>query len=127
MIAVYDVLRRASLLFGTDGDRHAVLVRASDENHIFVLGSQISHIDVGRDIDARQMPYMHRAVGVWQGRCHRGTLEFTLHFYRFFAKLIYSPQFCGSRRQMIGRGTVILSGGGNGPGSRRARRNYPQK
>ena len=82
MIAVHHVLRRDALLAGTHGDGHAVLVRATNKQHLALLQPQIAHINVGRHVDASQVTDVYAAVSVWQGRRHRYTFILLL-FHKY--------------------------------------------
>ncbi len=64
MVAVHDVLRGHALLAGLDGDGHAVLVGAADEEHLLAVVAQIARVDVGRDIDAGEVADVDGTVGV---------------------------------------------------------------
>ena len=80
MIAVYDILRGDTLFFGLDGDGHSMLVAAADEEHLLTFHAEIAGIDIGRHVDAGQMPDMHRTVGIRQSRSDKRTLEI-FHIY----------------------------------------------
>ena len=71
MVAVHDILRGHALLAGLDGDGHAVLVGAADEEHLLAVVAQVARVDVGRDIDASEVADVDGAVGVGQGRSNR--------------------------------------------------------
>ena len=83
MVAVHHVLRRDALLAGPDGDGHAVFVRTADEEYVLLLQPEIAHVDVRRDVHARQVSDMHRPVGVRQGRRDSCSFEFLLHLVLF--------------------------------------------
>ena len=83
MITVYHVLRRDALLLGPDGDGHAMLVRTADEKHVLLLQTEVTHVNVRRDIHPCQMTDMHRTVGVWQSDVTVVLLNFFSIFYIF--------------------------------------------
>ena len=89
MIAVYDVLRRAAFFLGADGDGHSVLVRATDENHVFFLEPQIADVDVCRHVNAGEVSDVYRPVGIRQCRCDSGTFEFLFHVNILFLLFFY--------------------------------------
>ena len=68
VVTIHDVLWSNTLFAGFDGDRHAVLVTAANEHHLFALSAEITDIDVGGHIDAGQMADMDRAVSIRQCR-----------------------------------------------------------
>ena len=70
VVAIYHVLRGATLLLGPDGHRHSMLVAAADEEHILTLEAKIAHVDVGWHIDTCQVSDVHRTVGVGQCTGH---------------------------------------------------------
>jgi hypothetical protein len=55
------------LLLRVDRDRRAVLVRAADEDDVLALHAQRAHVDVGREVGARDLAEVDRAVGVGEG------------------------------------------------------------
>ena len=83
VVAVHDILGRAALFLGADGDGHAVLVAAADEEHVLALQAQVADVDVGGYVDAGQMADVDGAVGVGQGARHESSLEF-LFFHIVF-------------------------------------------
>ena len=89
VIAVHHFLHRDTLLSGAYGDRHSVFVRASDEDALAALQPEIARIDVGRDIDSRQMTDMYWSVGVGQSGRDGSSLEMFFHVIcvKFRAKL----------------------------------------
>ena len=84
VIAVHHLLHGNTLLAGTDGNGHAMLVAAAYEYHVTSLQTQVAYIYVRRNIHTRQMPYMHRAVGIRQSRCNGGSLESLAHTYLIY-------------------------------------------
>ena len=84
MITVYYILRSNTLLAGTLCNRHTVLVATADEENILAFETQITHINVGRHINACKVTDVYRAVCVWQGRCNKGSFEFLFHFSYVF-------------------------------------------
>ena len=79
VIAIDDLLGRDALFAGLDGDGHAVLVAAADRDHVVSFQAQVARVDVRRDIDARQVADVYRAVGVGQCRGDEITLEGFTH------------------------------------------------
>ena len=87
MVAVHHLLDCDSLLAGTDGNRHTMLIRASDEQYVPTFQTQIAHINVGGNIDTCQMANMNRTVCVWQSGRNKGSFEMLFHlFYDNFAQ-----------------------------------------
>ena len=66
MVTVYYILRSNAFFLGTDGDRYTVFVGTSDEQDFFFLQTQVTHVNVSRDIYACQVTDVDGAVGVWQ-------------------------------------------------------------
>ena len=66
MVTVYNILRCTSFLLGTDSDGYTVFVGTSDEQDFFFLQTQVTHVNVSRDIYACQVTDVDGAVGVWQ-------------------------------------------------------------
>ena len=89
VVTVHDVLRCAALLLGADGDGHAVLVASADEEHLLLFQAQVSCVNVGRHVDARQVSYVYRPVGVGQRRGDGGTFEFLFHIVVMLIKCDY--------------------------------------
>ena len=67
MVSVHHLLCGDALLLSTDGNRYAVLVRATDEYHLSVLQSQETGIDVSWDIHSSQVTYVYSAISIRQG------------------------------------------------------------
>ena len=61
---VDDLLRRAALVVGADGDRRAVLVAAGHHQHVVARHAVIAREDVGRQIRAGDVAEVQRAVRV---------------------------------------------------------------
>ena len=78
VVAVHHILRCDTLLAGTDGDGHTMLVRAANEKDLALLQTKIAHIDIGRHIDTSQVTDMYPAIGIRQGRRHGYSLVFLL-------------------------------------------------
>jgi hypothetical protein len=70
VIMVYDLLGSDPFLPGLDGDGNAVFIGTADKNNVFSLAPQVTGINVCRNVNACQVPYMHRSVGIWQGGCN---------------------------------------------------------
>ena len=79
MVAVYDILGGDTLVLGLDGDGYAMFVAAADEEHVFSAQAQEVGVDVGRDVDAGEMSYMYRSVGIGEGRGDKGTFKVFFH------------------------------------------------
>ena len=73
MVFVDNILRRDPFLTGLDGDRHPVFVRTAHRNHIGTPQTQVTGIDVRRDIHPGQMADMNGPVGIRQGRSNQIT------------------------------------------------------
>ena len=114
VVFVDDVLRRYALLPGLDGDRHAVLVRSAHRDHVLAPQAQVTGVDVGRDVNSRQVADVDRAVGVGKGRSDQITLEF--FHVRYVTKSILLQSYGFFRG--IRRGGPIFSGL-RSPGRRR--------
>ena len=78
VVAVHHFLGRAALLACADGDGHAVLVGAADEEHLAALQAEVADVDVGRHVDAGEVAYVYTAVGVGQGCRHQRAGKFVL-------------------------------------------------
>ena len=85
VVAVDDLLGRDPLLARLDRDRHAVLVAAADRQHVAPAAAQIARVDVGRDVDPRQMTDMHRPVGIGERRRHQIAFELFCHILEFLS------------------------------------------
>ena len=79
VITVHYILGGDTLLAGLDGDRHAMLVAAADEQHFAALQAQIACVDVGRHVHSGQMAYVHRAVGIGESCSDESAFEFIVH------------------------------------------------
>ena len=67
VVAVYQFLRTDAFLAGADGDGHAMLVAATDEDYVIAAQPAPAHIEIGRQISSGQVSEMHRSIGVWKG------------------------------------------------------------
>ncbi len=88
MIAVDHFLRGNAFFAGFDSDRHAVLIRSADEKDFLAFRPEITHINIGRDIDSCQVPDMDGAVGIGQGRSYRSPFPFFSFHLKYFSKII---------------------------------------
>ena len=80
VVSVHNILRGDTLLASLDGDGYTMLVAASDEHHILALSTQVTNINVGRNINTRQMSDVDRPVGIRQRRGYGITLEMLVFF-----------------------------------------------
>lgn len=80
MVAVYDVLRGNTFFAGFQGDGHAVLVGASDENDVAAFKPLVAGIDVGGYIHAGQVSDVYRTVGVRQSSGYEYSFEILFHW-----------------------------------------------
>ena len=87
VVAVYDVLRGATLLAGLDGDRNSVLVASADVKHILPPHPEVPDIDVRRHIDPCKMADVNRPVGIRQRTRHQCSLEFLFHILEYYFSL----------------------------------------
>ena len=79
VVTVDHRLRRHALLAGLDGDGHAVLVAAAHRHHVAAAHAQVTRVDVRRNVNARQMAYMHGTVGIGQSRSNEVSFELFCH------------------------------------------------
>ena len=92
VIAVHDLLHSDTLLAGTDGDGHSVLVATADEGYLTPLETQVAHVYVGGHIHPRQVTYMHGAVGIRQSGRDCCSLEVLFHRnFLICAKVLFFP------------------------------------
>ena len=75
MIAVNNILRRNTLFFSFNCDRHPVLIRATNKQHLFTLQSQISNINICWNIHTCQVTNMHRTICIRQSRSNQRTFK----------------------------------------------------
>jgi hypothetical protein len=61
-----------------------VLIRAADIEDILTLHSEISHIDIRRDIHTGKVTDVDRTVGVWKRAGHKRSVEFLAHIIFVF-------------------------------------------
>ena len=85
MIAVNDLLRGDTLLAGTLGHRHAMLITAAHEQHVLTLQAQVAHVDVGRHIYASQVANVDGTVSIRQRRRHQRPRKFLLILHRILS------------------------------------------
>jgi hypothetical protein len=64
MITVYNILRRDTLLTGTNSDGHTMLITTSDKQYLALLQAKITHIDISGHIHTSQVTDMHTAIGI---------------------------------------------------------------
>ena len=79
VVAVDDLLRRDTLLARLDRYGHAVFVAAAYRYDVGSAEPQITRIYVRRYVDACQMTYMYRSVGIGQRRCNQITFILFCH------------------------------------------------
>jgi hypothetical protein len=68
MILIDDLLRSFAFLGCFDGDRYAMLIRATDVSDVPTLRPEVAHVDIGRDITTCQMTDMERPIGIRECR-----------------------------------------------------------
>ena len=66
VVSVHHLLCRDSLFLGTYSDRHSMLVRASYEDNLLSFQTQISDVNISRDVYSGKVSYMHSSIGVWE-------------------------------------------------------------
>ena len=76
MITIHNILRRNSFILCLDGDRHTMFVATSDHKHLLTFKSEITCIDVGRNIYPGKVSDMDRTVRVGQSGRNECSLEF---------------------------------------------------
>ncbi len=79
MIAVHHILRCDALFLGTDGDRHTVLITATNKYHFLFLQTEVSYVDISRNIHTGQVTNMYTAISIRQ--CSRHRSAFKLLFF----------------------------------------------
>ena len=109
MIAVHDILRGASLLLRLDRDRHTMLIRATHIQHILTSHSQISHIDVRRDIYTGEMSDMHRTIGIRQRTGYQSSVEILTHYILYLYFYLYTRPNSLLRRVLVLVRSFILA------------------
>ena len=77
VITIDNILRGHTLFLRLNRDRHPVFIRSPDKCHILTLFSQISHVNIGRHVNTRQMTDMHGSIRVRQSRGNQISLELT--------------------------------------------------
>ena len=83
VVTVHNVLRRYALFSCLNGDGHSVLVGAADKQHILSFGAQVTRINVGRNVNPRQVADVNGPVGIGQGRSNGISFEFFIHLINF--------------------------------------------
>ena len=78
----------------TPQKRAVVWCNTEGEEHIFTFEAQVTYINVGRHIHTCKVTYVNRAVGIWQGRCHKSSFEFLFHRRFIFCFLFYLRFWC---------------------------------
>ena len=63
------------------GNRYSMLIRSADMDHLFSFETQVSGINISRNIYTGQMPDMHRAVSIRQRCSYESTFEFLFHWF----------------------------------------------
>ena len=82
MIAVNNILRRNTLFLSFNRNRHTMLIRATNKQHLFALQSQISNINICWDIHTCQVTNMHRTICIRQCRSNQRTFKI-FHIFLF--------------------------------------------
>ena len=80
VIAVYNVLRCDTFGLCLDGDGHTMLIASADHHHILAAQAQKTGVDIGRHVNSGKMPDVHRAVGIRESCCDKGSFKFMFHF-----------------------------------------------
>jgi len=94
VILVHDILRCHPLLPGTDGNGNAMFIGSPYKTDFPARQTQVTYINVGRNIHTGKVSDMNRPVGIGQGRCDQVTLEFFL-LHRKIVYLFQSVQLAG--------------------------------
>ena len=81
MIPIDYILRSDTFSFSLQGNRYSMLIRSADMDHLFSFETQISGINISRNIYTGQMPDMHRAVSIRQRCSYESTFEFLFHWF----------------------------------------------
>jgi len=84
VVAVYNSLRADSFLFCFECNGHTVLVGAPDEQDVLSFESEITNINVCRDVNAGQVSDVNRPVGIGQSGGDGGPFELSGHKYECF-------------------------------------------
>ena len=66
MIAVYHILWGDALLAGTNGDGYTMLIRTTDEHNVLLLQTEVTNVDISRDIDTCQVTDVYTTVSIGQ-------------------------------------------------------------
>ena len=87
MITIYNLLGGNTLLAGALCHGNTMLIAATDKKHVLALQAQVTHIDVGGNINASQVADVNRTVSIGQRRCYQRARKF-LFFLHFIVILI---------------------------------------
>ena len=79
MILVHNILRRTTLTFRSDSNRHTMLITSANIKDILTTHSEIPDIDISRHINTGKMTYVHRAVRIRQRTGNKCSFEFFVH------------------------------------------------
>src|SRR5512145_3312021 len=73
VVAIDNFLRSDAFFVGGDKYTHAMLVRAANEDHVFLLCAEIAHIHIRRKISASEMSEMDIPIRVRQRRRYKSS------------------------------------------------------
>jgi len=105
MIALEHLARRDAFLVGLHRDRRAVAVAAGHHQHLVPLQAVVAGENVGRQVGARDVAEMLRAVGVRPGDAHQNLVGHESLLANDDAPIVaYSKQIAYGRSQMADGG-----------------------
>ncbi len=92
VVAVDNLLGCHSLLAGSQGDGHSVLVAAAHHHYVLATEAEKTCVNVGRNIHAGKVADVHGTVGIGESGGDKCALEFLFHYFMFInvAKLAKS-------------------------------------
>ena len=79
VVTVDDILRSHALGASFECDRHTVLVAAADESDGATGQTEVTCVDIGRNIYSGEVTDVYRPVGVGQSRGYKGSLVIFAH------------------------------------------------
>ena len=79
MVTVHNILRCDTLFSSTNSYRHTMLVGTTYEEYVPAFETEVTDIDIGRDVNSGKVTYVNGPVRIRKGAGDKRSLEFFCH------------------------------------------------
>jgi len=94
MVLIHNSLWSCILMPGLDGYGNPMLIGAANRYNICAFCSKIAGVNIGRDVNTRQMSNMHRPIGIGQRRSNKISFIVT-HWVKRFIQIVANLHIYG--------------------------------